>query len=50
MMKLKALSALLLTVVLSLAALASEQRRLHCDISVGGETITVATREINATN
>ena len=49
-MKAKALSALLLTVVLSLAAFASEQRRLYCDISVGSEVITIATREINVTN
>ena len=49
-MKVKVLAALLLTVVLSLAALASEQRRLHCDVTVASELITVAAKEIRATN
>ena len=44
-MKVKAASALLLTIVLVMAALASEQRRLHCDVSVVSEVPTVVTRD-----
>ena len=49
-MKVKVFAALLLTVVLSLAALASEQRRLHCDVAVGSELITAATQEMRTTS
>ena len=44
-MRVKAVSAVLLTVVLVMAALASEQRRLHCDVSAVSEVPTVITRD-----
>jgi hypothetical protein len=44
-MKIKAVSALLLTLVLVMAALASEQRRLHCDVTAVSEVPAVVTRD-----
>ena len=49
-MRAKALAALLLTVILLMAALTSEQRRMESEVSVDGDVTAVTKEEFNATN